>query len=214
MRDPHMEQPMATAGVALEDAAVALILMHGRGSDPSSMLALASHLDLSRTAVLAPTAAEGRWYPKAFLVPPEENEPDLSSALGVISALVTRCASAGIGPEKVLLGGFSQGACLVAEWVVRNPRRYGGLVVFSGGLIGPLGAVSDHEGTLSGTPVFVACSEIDPWIPIERFTETVREFERLEAAVEALIYTGVEHTIRPSEIETLNQMLHVLKVPR
>lgn len=137
----------------------------------------------------------------------EPNEPDLTSALNVISDMVTRAAAAGISRQGVILGGFSQGACLAAEYLVRTPDRYGGLFVFSGALIGPPGVERQPTGDLRGSPVFLGLGDQDSWVTLEVFQETGRLFEDLGAVVDQQIYHGMGHTINQDEIARVREMI-------
>ena len=199
--DPHAGQPVLTAGKPLAAASGALILIHGRGATAESILDLADYLPHPDLAYLAPQAADYTWYPYSFLSPLERNEPYLSSALARVAAVVAQVEAAGIPPARIVLGGFSQGACLASEYVARHAQRYGGLLVFSGGLIGPEGAPRDYDGTLAGTPVFVGCSDVDPHIPIERVRETADVLTRLGARVDSRVYPRMGHTINQDEID-------------
>lgn len=198
---PHQDQPVLAAGKPLAEAGGALILIHGRGASAESILELADYLPHPDLAYLAPQAADLTWYPYSFLAPMENNEPYLSSALARVSAVVAQAEAAGLLPERIFLGGFSQGACLASEFVARNARRYGGLLVFSGGLIGPDGTPRDYDGSLAGTPVFIGCSDVDPHIPLGRVRETAAVLERLGAAVDSRIYPRMGHTINQDEID-------------
>lgn len=199
--DPHAGQPVLTAGKPLAAASGALILIHGRGATAESILDLADYLPHPDLAYLAPQAADYTWYPYSFLSPLERNEPYLSSALARVAAVVAQVEAAGIPPARIVLGGFSQGACLASEYVARHAQRYGGLLVFSGGLIGPEGAPRDYDGTLAGTPVFVGCSDVDPHIPIDRVRETADVLTRLGARVDSRVYPRMGHTINQDEID-------------
>ena len=199
--DPHAGQPVLTAGKLLAAASGALILIHGRGATAESILDLADYLPHPDLAYLAPQAADYTWYPYSFLSPLERNEPYLSSALARVAAVVAQVEAAGIPPARIVLGGFSQGACLASEYVARHAQRYGGLLVFSGGLIGPEGAPRDYDGTLAGTPVFVGCSDVDPHIPIDRVRETADVLTRLGARVDSRVYPRMGHTINQDEID-------------
>lgn len=199
--NPHQDQPVVTAGVPLDDARGALILIHGRGATAGSILELAAFLPSAKLAYLAPQAADYTWYPYSFLAPMSQNEPHLTSALALVDRVVADVAAAGIPHERILLGGFSQGACLASEYAARNARRYGGLLIFSGGVIGPDGTPRDYPGSLDGTPVFIGCSDVDPHIPVGRVRETAGVFERLGAVVDARIYPRMGHTINQDEIE-------------
>ncbi len=207
---PHDGQPVRTAGVAVERARGAAIFVHGRGADARDILGLSALVNPGRIAYAAPEAAGHTWYPNSFLAPIGTNEPGISSGLRVIAALCDGFAGAGIPPERLLLLGFSQGACLILEFVARNPRRYGGVAGLSGGLIGPPGTARDYAGTLDGTPVFMGCDHGDPHIPRERFLETADVLRRMDADVTDRLYPDLGHGINEEEIEAVRRMLRTL----
>ena len=198
---PHQGQRVYTAGTALAEAKAAMILVHGRGATAPSILELSTVLPHADMAYLAPQAQGNTWYPYSFLSPIAQNEPGISSGLQAVADVIAQAEAAGIATDKIIIGGFSQGACLASEFVVRNPKRYGGLLVFSGGVIGPLGRERHDTGSLEGTPVFMGCSDVDPHIPVERFNETADILTRLGAQVNKKIYPGMAHTIIQDEID-------------
>ena len=198
---PHQGQNVHATGKPLNEAKAAMILVHGRGATAVSILELADHLHHPDFAYLAPQAEGNVWYPYSFLAPMTQNEPGLSSGLQTISDLVSQVEASGIPAERIILAGFSQGACLASEYVARNARRYGGLLAFSGGVIGPLETPREYTGSLDGTPVFLGCSDVDFHIPLERVEETAVVFTNLGATVNKQIYPGMDHTIVQDEIE-------------
>lgn len=198
---PHEGMPVARAGLPLGEARTAMILAHGRGATAASILELGRLLMREDMAVLAPQAAGGTWYPYSFLERMELNEPGISSGMAVLRGLLAEVEEAGIPAERVVIGGFSQGACLASEFTARHARRYGGLLVFSGGLIGPPGTPRLYEGRLDGTPVFVGCSDRDAHIPLGRVQETTAVLREMGAVVVERIYAGMGHTIVEDEIE-------------
>jgi predicted esterase len=206
-QDPHAGAITYTMGLDLKQAQAAMILLHGRGATAQGILDLALDLHHPDFAYLAPQAAGNTWYPYSFLSPMEQNEPGLSSALNLVGRLVAQIESSGIPIDRIVMAGFSQGACLVSEYAARNARRYGGLLVFSGGVIGPPGTPREYPGSLDGTPIFLGCSDVDPHIPIERVEETADVFNELGAQVEKVIYPGMGHTIVEDEIEQSNRIL-------
>ena len=209
MTAPHQGLPLAAAGKPLAEARGAVILIHGRGASAESILELAAYLPQPDLAWLAPQAADSTWYPYSFLAPLEKNEPYLSSALARVAEVVALAEAAGLPPERIFLGGFSQGACLASEFVARNARRYGGLIAFSGGLIGPDGTPRDYAGSLSGMPVFIGCSDVDPHIPVGRVRETAAVLARLGATVDSRIYPRMGHTINQDEMDAAAALLAV-----
>ncbi|HEU0002764.1 MAG TPA: alpha/beta hydrolase [Ktedonobacteraceae bacterium] len=200
MRGPHQGLPVLTAGEPLASARAAMILVHGRGATAADILLLAEELARPGFAYLAPEAAGNTWYPNSFLAPLASNEPGLSSGLALIASLLDRVSEAGIPPERVVIVGFSQGACLSLEFVARHARRYGGMIALSGGLIGPDGTPRDYPGSLAGTPVFLGCSDIDPHIPKERVLHSAGVMEALGGQVTAKLYPRMGHTINRDEI--------------
>lgn len=206
-QDPHVDLHVATEGPAPDAAAGAVILLHGRGRRAESILSLARSLARPDFAYLAPQAASRTWYPHSFLVPLEDNEPALSSGLRALDRLVLRLGDTGIPPERVVLAGFSQGACVAVEFAARHPRRYGGVAAFIGGLFGPEGTPRDYEGYLDGTPVWLGTSDPDPFVPPERVVETAEVLERMGAEVELRIRPDAGHVIVPEDVERTRALM-------
>jgi phospholipase/carboxylesterase len=204
---PHHGQPLILAGEPLAAAQAAMIMVHGRGASARDILSLTEFFDGSGFAYLAPQAAGYTWYPYSFLSPLEQNEPFLSSALEILATVLERVTKAGIPPEKIILLGFSQGACLSAEFAARNACRYGGLAILSGGLIGPPETAFAYNGSLAGTPVFLGCSDVDFHIPQERVQESTRVLRDMGADVTERLYPGMGHTINQDEIDFVVEMM-------
>ena len=211
-KDPHRDQPIFAWGAALGEASAAMVMVHGRGASVDDMRALAGELHDPRLAFVAPAAAGRTWYPYSFLEPLGRNEPHLSSALRLVARAVEKAGGANLPGERVVLLGFSQGACLALEFAARNARRYGGIVGLSGGLIGPEGTPRDYPGggRFDGTPVFLGCSDVDPHVPKRRVDETAAVFERLGARVTERIYPGMGHTVNADEIGVVRSMLDAI----
>jgi phospholipase/carboxylesterase len=206
----HQGQPVLSAGVPLARARAAMVLVHGRGATARSILTLVPEIDQPGFAYLAPQAAGNTWYPYGFMSPIASNEPWLSSAWAAVAGVLATVASAGLPPERTVLLGFSQGACLASEFAARNARRYGGVVGLSGGLIGPDGTPRDYAGSLDGTPIFLGCSDADPHIPKERVIESAEVLRQLGAAVEARLYPGMGHTVNQDEIDAVRALMAAL----
>jgi predicted esterase len=198
---PHAGAEVIEAGAPLHESRGALILLHGRGASAADILELGYEIAPEGVALLAPQAVGHTWYPKSFLAPIQENEPWLSSALGLVEWLVERCLAAGITPERVAVSRFSQGACLSTEFVARHPRRYAAVAAFTGGLIGPPGKDLHHVGRLDGTPVLFSSGDPDPHVPWGRVEESARELEAMGAQVEVRRHVLRPHTILASEAE-------------
>jgi len=205
--DPHRNSPVLRAGLPLAEAAGAVILLHGRGGSAEDILSLAREFDGPRLAYLAPEASGNSWYPFSFLSPIEKNEPWLTSALQKIQRTIQSIAEAGIATERVVLCGFSQGACLATEYVARHARRYGGLIAFTGGLIGPPDADLSHSGDLAGTPVFFGSGDPDPHVPWKRVQQSAETLTEMGASVIVKCYQGRPHTITHEEIKFAKSLI-------
>lgn len=205
--DIHAGQPVLQTGVALDKAKAVMILVHGRGASARDILSLTREFERDDVAYLAPQAAGGTWYPYSFLMPLSQNEPYLSSALATLDRLVAQVLAAGVGSEKLMLLGFSQGACLATEYAARHAKRYGAIFGLSGGLIGPDGTPRDYEGSLDGTPVFLGCSDVDFHIPKERVLESAEVLRGLGGAVDARLYPNMGHTINEEELAAVNAIM-------
>jgi predicted esterase len=202
----HQGQPVINFGTAPEDAELVVILLHGRGATAESMLPIARELQINGINFQVPQAALNRWYPNTAFGPLEENEPDLSFALKVVDLLVKNAREKGFSDQQIAFGGFSQGACLASEYVARNARKYAGLFVFSGALIGPKGMFRNYPGSFNGMPVFIGGSDVDPWVEHSLLTDTASVFEKMGADVDFRTYPGMAHTVNQGEIEAVRTM--------
>lgn len=202
----HQNQPVLLMGSSLSEATSAMILLHGRGADAESILPLADFFTKEGMAYLAPQAGLNRWYPMPFMAALEMNQPDLDFALARVHDLVQEIHQYGLPYHQIWLAGFSQGACLAAEFAGRFPKRYGGLLIFSGGRIGPPGIQWSSVKPYQAMPVFLGCSNIDAHIPESRVHETAAFFETNGAQVVTKIYPNMGHTITNEEIEDALQL--------
>ena len=204
---PHQGQPVHTAGAPIEKASAAMVMVHGRGATAESILTLVSALDAKEFAFFAPQASGNTWYPNSFLAPIASNEPGITSGLAVIEDIIAQIEQAGIAREKIMLLGFSQGACLSLEFAARHARRYGGIACLSGGLIGPDGTPRDYSGSFDGTPAFLGCSDVDFHIPAVRVSESAAVLRRMGASVTMKLYPGMGHLVNEDEIANVNAMM-------
>lgn len=194
------------AGKKTGEAGRALIMVHGRGASAEDILSLADHLDVKDYSLIAPQATNHSWYPYSFLEQPSKNEPWLSSALSLLGE-VTLDMEKILGSENVYFLGFSQGACLALEFVARNAKRYGGVVAFTGGLIGDKLYMENYKGDFNGCPVFIGTSDPDPHVPVARVHETKGILESLHATVTEKVYKNMGHTIIQEEINYANGLV-------
>lgn len=198
---------VVTAGAALGEGRAVAILLHGRNASPGNILDLMPRLNRPRVTYLAPAAPGRTWYPQSFMAEIPLNEPSLSASLRVLPALIDQVVARGVPRDRIVLMGFSQGACLTAESAVRHPARYGGVIVFTGGLIGPPGASWDYGGSFAGTPVFLGCSDVDAHVPASRVDESAAVFRRMGANVIERVYPGMGHLVNDDEIAEAQRIL-------
>lgn len=198
---------IATAGPALDEASRVLVMLHGRGATSQDILSLTPHLNVEAYSKLAPQATNHTWYPMSFLAPPDQNQPWLSSALDLLTELVHDINDAGITDDKIYFLGFSQGACLTLEFVTRNARRWGGVVAFTGGLIGDRIYSENYKGDFLETPVYIGTSDPDPHVPVERVNDTTRVMTAMNASVTTDVFPGMGHMVSEAEIEQAKRVL-------
>ncbi|MCW9708953.1 alpha/beta hydrolase [Fodinibius salsisoli] len=206
-KGPHQQSKAFEHGASLSRAKAAMIMVHGRGATAKGMFPLADAFAQPDFHYVAPQAENRTWYPYSFLEPKEKNQPGISSGLQLLHDQLESVVQAGIPKEKIILLGFSQGACLATEFAARHPQKLGGIVAFSGGLIGPQIDETNYTGSLDQSPVFMGCSDYDPHIPQERVDETEAVFKRLNAAVNKQIYKGMGHTINKEEIKEVRAIM-------
>ena len=205
--DPHAGQPVLHVGVPLGQAAGALILLHGRGASAQDILMLGQAIAPRGWAMLAPQAAGHTWYPNSFLAPRERNEPWLSSALRKVEHVLRSTQDAGVTMERIVLAGFSQGACLCCEFAGTHARRYGAVLALTGGMIGPSSGELRVTGDFAGTPVLLSSGDPDPHVPWERVQRTSELFTGAGAEVTLRRFPGRPHTVSDGELELARDLL-------
>ncbi|MCZ6857705.1 MAG: phospholipase [Gemmatimonadetes bacterium] len=198
--EPHVGQPIETTGRPLGEGRAVMIMIHGRQAAPVNILQLVDSLSQPEFTYIAPAAANNTWYPYSFMADKEQNEPGISSGVAVIDGVVSDVVNKGIPKDHIVLLGFSQGACLTAEYAVEHADRFGGVILYSGSVIGPPGTTWAYGGSFDGTPIFMGCSDVDSHVPLERIEEGAAVFERMGAIVTKRIYPGMGHQINDDEI--------------
>jgi predicted esterase len=176
-----------------------VVLVHGRTLTPDYMRALAERIDLPNVRYVMPAADGNTWYPKSFLAPFSENEPSLSAAIARYEAIVTQLLAEGVAPGRLLVGGFSQGACLSAEYLYRHPRRLGGALLWTGGLIGE-DTDWQPRRELNGMPVYITTSQVDPFVPAARVMKTVEWLAASGASTTVRVFPERAHEVSDEEI--------------
>ena len=208
---PHQGQPVVAAGAPLGQGGTVGVLVHGRGATAEGMIELGAAIASEGVTWLAPQASGYTWYPQRFLAPLAANEPWLSSALDAVGDVVAQAEASGAVRSRIVLIGFSQGACLALEWLIRSASRVGGVAALSGGLIGPPGTVWPDNGPLNGVAAFLGCSDMDDHIPKERVLESEAVLRSRGADVTTVLYPGMEHTVSPDEVKRVRSMIAGLR---
>ena len=203
------QKVIISSGKKLHDAKNALIMLHGRGATPEDIMKITPYLNLENFSVIAPQATNYTWYPYSFLTPRKQNEPWLSSALELITEIIKDINNAGITNDHIYFLGFSQGACLALEFVTQNAQKWGGVVAFTGGLIGDKIEKEYYSGDFSGTPIFIGTSNPDPHVPVTRVQETTAILKSMNAFATEKIYQNMGHTISEDEIDKANQLVFI-----
>ena len=213
LADVAVRLGVVRAGAPVASARAVVVLLHGRNAAPQNILEIVPRLACRDVAYLAPAAPGRTWYPQSFMAETPQNEPSLSASLRVVPTLVAALNDAGTPSARIVLMGFSQGACLAAESAVRHPARYGAVVAFTGGLIGPPGASWDYGGSFDGTPVLLACSDVDAHVPASRVHESAVVFRRMGAEVTECLYPGLGHVINDDEMARARRLIEGVTVP-
>lgn len=199
--NPHLQQPLLQRGAPLSSDNPVLLGLHGRHQSTDVVIDIFERLQWRDATLFAPTAADQTWYPARFMEPFEHNEPALTFALVALHQRIQALAAQGVGKERLILFGFSQGACLLAQYLVQQPARYRGVAIFTGGVIGPPGSQWKITGSLEGTPTLITTCDSDEWVPFSRVQATITLFHQLGATVTDKVYQGRAHLVCDDEIE-------------
>jgi predicted esterase len=197
-----MKAGFVESGPPRERAQWAGVLLHGRGGGPEDMMTIAARLDLPAWRWVAPGARGDSWYPHRFIEPVDRNQPFLMNAVAECDRALDDASDGGrLGPDQLAVVGFSQGACLASEYVLRHPGRCRALVMFTGGIIGADAAQWREIGPrLDSLRVLLTGSDADEWVPESRLRESAQVLGDLGADVRLRIYHGRPHEVGDQEI--------------
>lgn len=193
------------AGKPLGQAKKAAIMIHGRGASAASILSLEKYLNFEDFTLLAPQAEGNTWYPYSFMAPDLQNRTALESSISILEKCWEELIDAGLEPENIVLIGFSQGACLSLEFASRNAQKLGGVIAFTGGLIGESLDPKKYQGDFQQTPIFIGSSNRDFHVPAARIKESAELMTKMGANVKVMLFDDPEHTIRQEEIDWVNK---------
>ena len=165
MTAPHV----ARAGSPDPEAPL-VVLLHGRGSDETEIIALAEHLPAgpAYAAVRAPIAEGGgyAWFANRGL-----GRPIAASLVEHMAWFRNWLDETAPRGRPVVLVGFSGGAAFAGGLVLADPTRFAGAAILYGTLPFDAG-VPLGPARLAGLPVFVAQGEQDHVLPAELMAAT------------------------------------------
>jgi phospholipase/carboxylesterase len=192
----------------VHEASVVAVLVHGRNQDETVMLDVVDRLgelDLP-VAYVMPVAAGGSWYDGRYFDPIAELEPQVGWAMATIERTLADIGASGVADEKVVIGGFSQGACLVATMVAHTARAFKGVAVLTGSLIG---SPDQREigADLTGLPMYLASSRYDDWVPLPDAQATANAFREAGASARFEVLEEREHVITDAAVTGLRSLL-------
>jgi phospholipase/carboxylesterase len=205
-RNPHLSREPVSAGRPLDGARMACLLVHGRDQDEGVMSDVVERLRLDDVAFLLPVAAGRSWYPGRYFDPPTQSEPYVTWAIEACEVALATIHAVGLGDERVVVGGFSQGACVLAELLARRPRRLAGAAILTGSLLGR----AENRITparVDGLRMFFALSRFDEWIALADAQATAEAFERAGATVTFETYEDRVHHINDRAVAGLRALL-------
>jgi phospholipase/carboxylesterase len=129
--------PALALGCPLAQASLCVVSLHGRFGNASDGAALGVALLEATLGVAtwqqqahlcAPQAAGNKWYPHSFLFPLAENQPSAAASVRIVRQLVASLRSQLPPLAKLVLIGFSQGACLTCEVLAAEARERASLL--------------------------------------------------------------------------------------
>lgn len=203
----NLMSDIKSKGLTLSQASKAIVMVHGRGATAESILSLSSYLNLTEYAILAPQANGNSWYPFGFMASDKGNAAPLEQSLETLEETRKRINAAGIPDENIVWLGFSQGACLSLEFAARNARKWGGVIAFTGGLIGEKLETHKYSGDFSDTQIFIGSSDRDFHVPASRINESADLLRSMGAAVTVKLFEDPDHMIRTEEINWVNRKI-------
>ena len=208
MRNVHLKETAKELNIPKKaSSGYAILCLHGRNQTPEFMVEILKRLGWDEFPIILPAASEKSWYPKGFMANAEENQPHLNYALEVVEKAHKKLNDLGYSNDRIIFMGFSQGACLIAQYALLNPDKYKSIFILTGGYIGQENINWDFDGDFQATPVYLTTSEIDEWVPAGRTKETAAEFEKMNAQVELQIFKNRPHEVSDDEIQQVRKYL-------
>lgn len=191
-------------GVPLAEAKALCVFIHGRGQTPELMDDhVIARLRTPGIAYVLPRAPSGSWYQARAIDPLSDlTRRELGASLDLIKSVVDGLPSG----LPLLLGSFSQGACVALEFAMRYGPWNGGLAALTGCRVG-VATDARPASDLSGMPAYLSNSNKDGWIPLSNWSEAVETFGNAGARLRTDVFPGRQHEVSDTETGVLDQML-------
>ena len=200
-----------TAGAAPADADVLCVFIHGRTQTPEDMIEqVVGRLAVPGVSFCLPRATGNSWYAaRATDALTDATRRELSASLDYLHGLAGALRQAGGAQKPLLIGGFSQGACLSLEYAMAFGPWNGAMVNLTGCRVGQ---ARDERPSrdLDGMPVYLTGSDQDPWIPVSAFAEASEALGRARARLRCELFPGRTHQASDMEVKALEAMLRDL----
>jgi predicted esterase len=200
-----------TAGVAPAEADVLCVFVHGRTQSPEDMMEqVIGRLSVRGVSYCMPRATGNSWYAaRATDALTDPTREELQKSLEYINGLVGALRQAGGKEKPLLIGGFSQGACLSLEYAMTFGPWNGAMVNLTGCRVGQTTDPRPAQD-LDGMPVYLTGSDQDPWIPVSAFAEASEALGRARARLRCELFPGRTHQASEMEVAAVNAILQDL----
>ncbi len=199
-----------------------VVLLHGYGSNGDDLIALAPLIQpmLPDAAFVAPNAPSRlpnmadayRWWPIQTFSMAERALGADAAAPGIDAFLTHELAATGLGEDRLLLVGFSQGTMMALHVGLRRARPLAGIIGFSGMLVAPDRLASDVRGR---PPVLLVHGTADDVVPFRSLDLAAVALQGAGIGVERHVAAGIGHTVDPGGLSAATAFARrVLAVPR
>jgi phospholipase/carboxylesterase len=184
-------------------ATALVVLLHGYGANGDDLIALGAEWQrqLPQAAFLAPNAPQAipgmhgglQWFPLTLRDPSEYWHGVTAAQPALDRFLDAELTRHRLGPERLVLVGFSQGTMMALHVGLRRAAAPAGIVAYSGLLAGP-----EHLGEVkTRPPILLLHGEADDLIPMEALHMAREALAAAGLAVEWHVRPGLGHGIDP-----------------
>lgn len=195
-------------GVPPAEAKAICVFIHGRTQSPEDMQdQVVGRLTAEGVAFVLPRASANSWYDARAVDPlSEATRRQLDLSLDHIRTVVGELSNEAPAETPLLVGGFSQGACLSLEYAMKYGPWHGAMVNLTGCRVG----TADCErpfADLDRMPVYLTGSDRDPWIPVDAMAMATEALARARATLRCDIFPDRGHEPSESEVALVDRML-------